>query len=294
MTRKLTRLRVDEISSVDKAANDGARIVLMKRHSNASHRERLRNIFEAVDFSKVKFAPPPEDDVDDEDKELEEEQDALSPQLEQYVSALLTANPNLSRQDVVNFLLYTAHGRTLATHMSTITTTKRKETTMDRTEQLQSIVKQHGGVHAMAKLFVAANKAFGGVTEAEFTKLIDDEAQKTRMAGERPASAFARYYSAPENLELRKAIQITKNVSLEPVQVGGADAMDVDTDRSKAMLQLQALAEQQRQRSPTLTPAQAFERVFTDQANAELAARAHRRPAMTTNYSFPYQVTVDV
>lgn len=43
-------------------------------------------------------------------------------------------------------------------------------------------------------LYVGVTKPLGGVTEAEFTKLIDAEAQATRKAGERPATAFDRYF----------------------------------------------------------------------------------------------------
>ena len=68
--------------------------------------------------------------------------------------------------------------------------------------------------------------------------------------------------------------------------VGGADATDVN-DASEAYGKLTAMAEELHRRSPTLTVAQAFARVFEDQANAELAAKAHRRPTATTSYVIP-------
>ena len=82
--------------------------------------------------------------------------------------------------------------------------------TSDRATELQSICKQHGGIQAMAKLFVATGKSLGGVTEAEFTKLIDDAAQATRQPGERPGSAFNRYFNDAANLDLRKAHALTR------------------------------------------------------------------------------------
>jgi hypothetical protein len=81
---------------------------------------------------------------------------------------------------------------------------------MDRATELTNIVKQHGGIAAMAKLFIAKGEPLGGVTEAEFTQLIDAEAQATRKSGERPNQAFARFYNDAANLELRKAHQITR------------------------------------------------------------------------------------
>lgn len=55
-------------------------------------------------------------------------------------------------------------------------------------------------------------------------------------------------------------------------QVGG-DAVDAD-DAQRAFERLQRLADVQRRRSPDLSKEQAFSRVFTDPANAVLAAKA--------------------
>ncbi len=108
--------------------------------------------------------------------------------------------------------------------------------------------------------------------------------------GERPDQAFARYYSAPENLDVRKAIQLTKGFPrlMETVPTSTeVGATDVEDDSAEAYDKLVEMAEEQRRRAPTLTVAQAFARVFADPANAKLAAAAHRRPAPTTNYEFP-------
>jgi hypothetical protein len=77
-------------------------------------------------------------------------------------------------------------------------------------------------------------------------------------------------------------------MSLEPLQVGGEDAQDVN-DGSKAYEQLMELAEKQRRLSPTLTIAQAFARVYAEQQNADLAARERlrNRPWPTTVYPYP-------
>ncbi|UFX48194.1 hypothetical protein HAP47_0016630 [Bradyrhizobium sp. 41S5] len=53
--------------------------------------------------------------------------------------------------------------------------------------------------------YVGVTKPLGGVTEAEFAKLFDAEAQATRKAGERPATAF-------DHVDLRKAHQLTRGV----------------------------------------------------------------------------------
>ena len=163
---------------------------------------------------------------------------------------------------------------------------KRKEPPMDRATELRDIAKQYG-ISKLAAFIVTEGKSHG-ITEHELTKLIDEEAQRTRNAGERPEQAFARFYSAHENVELRKAVQIAKSfprlLDLEPTHVGGAAATDVN-DASEAYNKLTAMAEDQRQRAPWMSAAQAFARAF--EANPELAAKAHRRPMATTSYAFP-------
>jgi len=76
-------------------------------------------------------------------------------------------------------------------------------------------------------------------------------------------------------------------LNIEPTMVGGSEAFDVNNDSSEAYQKLVDMAEEQRRRTPTLTAAQAFARVFEDPDNATLAAKAHRRPSPTTSYAFP-------
>ena len=239
----------------------------------------------------VKLAPPRDPADDDEAGENEEEQDddetgTLPPLVEQTIAALREANPLLSRQVAADFLLHNRHGRQLLEDLSK---QQKGHQPMDRATELRKMAGEYG-VARIAKMIVMENDAHG-LSEHELTKMADDEAQKTRQSGERPASAFARFYEAPENLELRKAFQIAKNtpaplMSIEPVQVGGQDALDVN-DAKKAYDQLTALAEEQRRRSPELSSAQAFARVFEDPQYADLANAAHRRPTPTTSYPMP-------
>jgi hypothetical protein len=136
---------------------------------------------------------------------------------------------------------------------------------------------------------------------------------------ESTGAAFERWYSAPEQLDVRKAIQLSKSVkarrslydqemdekaprlgsgstsrrpypdllSVEPTQVGGSAALDVNTSSSEAYEKLVEMAAEMRRTSPHLSTAQAFERVFANPTNVELANKAHRRPDATTSYAFP-------
>ncbi len=134
------------------------------------------------------------------------------------------------------------------------------------------------GVSAIAKAIVDEGRSYG-ISEHELTELIQQEAELTRKSGETPAQCFARFYSAPENVGLRKAIAIAKGapplLEIEPMPVAN------DGDQDEAMAELETLAEAERRRDPRLSKAQAFAKAFTHPANAELAARAHRRPQPT-------------
>jgi hypothetical protein len=150
---------------------------------------------------------------------------------------------------------------------------------------LKSIVKRHGLI-AFCKLLVDDQKNYG-VSEHELVEAITDHA-KDAHPGMSPDQAFAKVFAAQteEGALLRRAVAIAKDMmTLTPVFVGG-EAVNPN-DAHEAYTQLMELAEEQRARAPWKTVAQAFADVFQDPANAELAARAHRRPAATTTYPFP-------
>lgn len=95
MARVLTKLRVTEVSSVDKGAGDGVRVVLMKRHDDAP-RGRYRKFFEGIDFTKLRTRKIARDEVETaattEDTELPE-------QFRQFIAALQLANPKLTDEE---------------------------------------------------------------------------------------------------------------------------------------------------------------------------------------------------
>lgn len=159
----------------------------------------------------------------------------------------------------------------------------------NKIDGLREIAKSFGITH-LAKFIVDENSAHG-MSELEFFRLVQAEASTTKRAGETDAQAFDRYFTSSGSVTLRKAHAITKSgpclMDVEPTQVGGAVAVDVDTDRSAAMKQLNKLAEEQRARAPWMSTAQAFAKVFEDPTNAAIANRAHRRPAPTTSFAFP-------
>jgi hypothetical protein len=120
-----------------------------------------------------------------------------------------------------------------------------------------------------------------GISEFEFTTLMMEEATRKGLS-------FEKCFTAPENLDIRKAHQLTKatRVDVQPVTVEIGSTVTEDDSRA-AYEALQAMAEKLRASAPYLSVSQAFARVFEDQKNAELAAKAHRRPSATTSYAFP-------
>lgn len=152
---------------------------------------------------------------------------------------------------------------------------------------------------AIAKAMVEDNSSHG-LTEHELVELITSQAVREHP-GMSPAQAFEKAFTVQteEGTLLRQAVAISKGtMSIEPMQTGGAlpqrsgssprrKTDPADGLPTSAYGELQALVAEQRQRSPEMTPEQAFAAVYT--ANPELAARERQenRPAPTISFAFP-------
>jgi hypothetical protein len=148
-----------------------------KDASDLTKSEWLATTFDQFEAHVAKLAPEPL--ASDDDEPTEDGDSTLPPKLEQFLVAMLEADPKLRQDEALSYLLHSRHGRQLGTHLSTIT----KEAPMSRTEVLRTVTKEHGGVVALCKTIATTGDSIG-VTEAELTKLIDDEAQKTRKRPE--------------------------------------------------------------------------------------------------------------
>jgi hypothetical protein len=287
----LTKLKIKEISSVDRGAGDGCRVVIMKRldddEDESPQRKRFREIFTRKSFG-AGFMTNEEERRNatrfQESREPEEEADVVATRpilpvkLQSMVDAIRANREDLSEEQVVHFLLHTGRGRAVAEHLANIT--KQEEPpAMSRIERLQSIAKSHG-VETIAKGMVADNDSYD-VSEAEFTAMMTAEAKRKGMS-------FTKYFEAPENVDIRKAWQLTKNTRVEkdslikPVEVKPTESFG---DTEEAIRQLNEMARKLYNAGKYRTVEQAFSAVFQDQRNAELAVRAHRRP--NAAYPFP-------
>jgi hypothetical protein len=159
--------------------------------------------------------------------------------------------------------------------------TKRKESTMDKTETLRAIAKA-GGIIAVAKAIVDENRNYG-ITEHEFVELATEHA-KAQHPNLTDAAAFAKIYQIPEvwrACNVLKAMPFVANVT--PVMVGGEDTRDL-SDTSKAIEQLKELGAR---KWPMESAAAQFERALTAPENHVLARRAVPIPRATTSFPYP-------
>ena len=102
MPNKLTKLRIDEISSVDRGAGESCRIVLMKRDNSAGPL-----MFNDIMLAKAAVSDPLRGDRDEPDDKK------LSAKLDEIVAEMVVAAPSLHPNRARRWLLHTPHGREL-------------------------------------------------------------------------------------------------------------------------------------------------------------------------------------
>jgi hypothetical protein len=289
MARILTKLRIDEVSAVDKGAGDGVKIVLMKRDDTPRskphverHARRLRK-FEDIFMRKQRddgaAYPRNRSDVIDDDRN--DGGGAGDHHASKVADLLVEAGSHPDRASALSHLLHSPQGQALLARMH-----KKDDppmTSTSHTEFVQSVVKQYGIV-ALAKSMVQDQKSYG-LDEPTFTRLATEHAQRIYL-NDRPDVAFSKLYQSEESV--RRACAVCKAMpfvaDLTPLVVGGEDTRDL-SDPSKAIEQLKQLG---RDKWPTASEAQQFANAFTDPVNRELASKAHVRPVAPAGGIYPY------
>jgi hypothetical protein len=191
MPRVLRNLRIDEISSVDKAAGEGTRVVLMKR--DAADRAGFYHRLFAKGGSGRVVRPPRRLRGGERLRDIADAKHALlhSPD----GRSLLRDVPNASVDELAQHLL----------EASSAVTNKRNHevTNMDLIEVCKSI--NTGDVEPLS--------------EHELTTEIQKFASKHRRDSESAASAFSRILTADDEtgLAFRKAIRVAKRAAGFPV-----------------------------------------------------------------------------
>jgi hypothetical protein len=156
-----------------------------------------------------------------------------------------------------------------------------------------SIIKS-AGIAATCAQIVA--KGSTTITQDEIVAAVSKIAVE-QYPGLTEAQAFEKVYSnqGAEGRVLRQAINVAKASLAEtmlgpglPVRVvGGPAAQNVDNpeEAEQARAELMRIG---RRQWPRLTEQDAYERAFTDPANATLVARLYQRPTPTSIYPMPH------
>jgi hypothetical protein len=254
--RILRNLRINEVSSCDRGAGDGCRVVLYKRDDTAApangdddeaFRTALHYLMHTAQGASVVrrfFGPGGTNDTADIEH------------LARMVARVMRAEGNSDD----------AEPSDLSDLSNLGDATETEKVHMDRDTELQAIVKRDGGIVGLCRKI--CKQGAGDISEHELTELIT-QAAMAENPDMSPEHAFTKAYMSPAGEPLRRAVQITKGM-LQPVRVGGDD-VDAN-DAAKAYESLQKLAVDMRKRSPFLSTAQAFERV--SKQRPDLLARA--------------------
>jgi hypothetical protein len=248
----LRNLRISEVSSVDKAANGDARIVLYKRDPGISARKE--HIFGKQDYSESDDVDATIDENADNSGDNGDERHLVERLADLIVEGGDRDGKEISREDALRWLLHDRHGQALVARMAhaskrTTNITRKVFKMPSRSTVLQSITKQAGGVVGLCKRIVKDGTS-GDITEHELTALMVANAKR-----EHPdltdAAAFSRVFSdmSPAGETMRRAIQVAKfsHLLLVPVNVDTGDS-DVWDDSEAAIEQRRQLDDAQQRR----------------------------------------------
>jgi hypothetical protein len=254
MPKILTRLRIDEVSAVDRGAGDGVKIVLMKRASEpgatpadtlrafpspdddfARHLGRMRKFEEAFGVGKARgdpnyrsvatgaiypkgslFFDALDEIEEDEENDRERDDDDGGGDDESVAKA---DRDHRGPHQLAGALVEHLHDRlSRRREQHGFRKSAAKEKPMSPIEPLEKVVKAHGveGIVEIAKNFVETGKTLD-ITEEQFVKLIDLASRAAHP--ELGALAFEKIYA--NNPILARAINVIKVGLAEQLLSGG-------------------------------------------------------------------------
>jgi hypothetical protein len=294
--RVLRNLKISEVSTVDKAANQHARVAFWKRDDPGRvfrkifGCETLRDVLDKAErnpsLPRLRDLDPPRDpdvdvidpdeEADDDEGDGDETEDASKHFVSTLADLLVEGGGAPDRKTALHHLMHTARGAELFRRLNKQRQKKERTTmTTTREQELSAIAKKYG-VAAVCKHIIDHGSS---ISEHELTKLIGDNIE--RRSGETPAQAFSRVYTSDEGLVLRKAVNACKTFDQQPPKVRAEPKVTAvvagDGLTGDALAQLEALVAELRRAHPEMSKAQAFAKVYTDPANAELAKRERQQ-----------------
>jgi hypothetical protein len=173
MPRKLTRLRIDEVSSVDKGAGEGVKIILMKRDNGDDTRQGML-LFNDI-MHKADVPDPlrgPRDEPDDK---------KLSDKLDEIVAEMIVAAPSLHPQRARRWLLHTESGRALLAQHATkkeLPTLNKGNTPM--TERVD--IFKLSNIDSVVEISKSIINETSEVSEFDFTKILMGHAKQSKRS----------------------------------------------------------------------------------------------------------------
>ena len=273
MPRVLRNLKITEVSSVDKAANPGARIVLYKRDAIAPDTD------DTDDEAEVWLAAA-WDYLDTADGAAEERRryprgcDAAEhAAFVQSIARRLRLRANNSDDDapsdpyqpwVDNDGADDNDGEQINDDdAERVAATEKALRMTPREATLRRLVKSCGGVQQLCKQINGDQETT--ISEHELTALIVEYA-KAEHPDMSDAQAFSKMFgsASPAGEILRRAVAIAKGAPAHDDDIGGG---------ADAMAELTRHAERLRAAQPSLTFQQAFARVYSDPQHAHLVRR---------------------
>jgi hypothetical protein len=259
MPRVLRNLKISEISSVDKAANPHARIVLFKRDgdsvdtaNNGAYEEALRWLLYTRRGAALL------------DRVFPRGITAIS-DLESLAQRVTRMRANAApRRD--SYQPWVENDRD-AKRVTPAT----KVSTMNRTEHVRTVIKMVGGFDTFLKR--APRYGVEGLDQHEITAAATDAAAR-ELPNLTREQAFVQKYGADR--KFWAAITISNN-GVPPVEWDDDEDEDEDESDIDALDEIAAKARELRKRDPSLSSEQAFAKAYTDPANRDLAKRERKQ-----------------
>jgi hypothetical protein len=229
------------------------------------------------------------DERDDDDDEDDDDDVGKADHHASVVADLLVESGRFTdRPSALHHLFHKPAGQALLARM------KKKDEPMTSTsthaESLRDVVKQYGIV-ALAKSMVKDEKSYG-LDEPSFTALATEAAQRL-YPNDRPDSAFSKLFESEESVrracnfikvQAHRSSGMTTIYEMPDPPRGAAATAYTKSDPApgadSAYAELQAKAAEYRKAHPGLSEAQAFERVYSDRSNIELAKRERQESAL--------------
>jgi hypothetical protein len=282
----LTRLKITEVSAVDRGAGDGTRIVLMKRDDDTSrfkpHLERAARRLRkncGRSFNEIMKGMADRDDGGNDGTEKQRVDHHAST----VADLLVESGSHPDRSAALDYLMHSPRGAALLHRMS-----KKETAPMDT---VYDILKA-GSIAGFCAAIVAKRRT--SISQDELVSAVSKVAHE-RWPELSEAQAYAKVDADPiEGPVLRQAVNVTKDSlaqqmlgpGLPLTVVGGPAAQDVDnaTEAEQARAELMRIG---RQQYPRRTENEVFEMAFSDPRNATTVARLYQRPTPTSIYPLP-------